>query len=219
MPLANDTDYRTDRLGDRRHRGRSAADRGAGQRGQRVRAGHLPHLREELRTIGTHSFGYSGLGGSRTGPDSILRFVRRKAMHDAPRRTRRHLRRQAPASAGAGGTEMTQWQLSGARSRSRSRNCMLAYAWGIDLADIDMALSTFAEDAWFDHLWQGKVQGHAAIRKNLEVAVVRPADWWYRPPAPDEPLHHGSAEQEGDGATCAASSRSCSSTSITAPIS
>lgn len=32
------------------------------------------------RTIGTNSFGFSGLGGSRTGPDSILRFVRRKAL-------------------------------------------------------------------------------------------------------------------------------------------
>jgi acyl-CoA reductase-like NAD-dependent aldehyde dehydrogenase len=34
----------------------------------------------KLRRIGTHSFGNSGLGGSRTGPDSILRFVRRKAI-------------------------------------------------------------------------------------------------------------------------------------------
>jgi acyl-CoA reductase-like NAD-dependent aldehyde dehydrogenase len=32
------------------------------------------------RTIGTHSFGVSGLGGSRTGPESILRFIRRKAL-------------------------------------------------------------------------------------------------------------------------------------------
>ncbi|MXP24964.1 aldehyde dehydrogenase family protein [Altererythrobacter indicus] len=32
------------------------------------------------RTIGTDSFGVSGLGGSRTGPESILRFVRRKAL-------------------------------------------------------------------------------------------------------------------------------------------
>jgi succinate-semialdehyde dehydrogenase / glutarate-semialdehyde dehydrogenase len=32
------------------------------------------------RTIGTHSFGFSGLGGARTGPESILRFVRRKAL-------------------------------------------------------------------------------------------------------------------------------------------
>jgi acyl-CoA reductase-like NAD-dependent aldehyde dehydrogenase len=34
----------------------------------------------KMRTIGTHSFGVSGLGGSRTGLDSILRFVRRKAL-------------------------------------------------------------------------------------------------------------------------------------------
>jgi succinate-semialdehyde dehydrogenase/glutarate-semialdehyde dehydrogenase len=33
------------------------------------------------RTIGTNSFGYSGVGGgSRTGPEAILRFVRRKAL-------------------------------------------------------------------------------------------------------------------------------------------
>jgi succinate-semialdehyde dehydrogenase / glutarate-semialdehyde dehydrogenase len=34
----------------------------------------------KLRKIGTHSFGVSGLGGSRTGPDSIMRFLRRKAI-------------------------------------------------------------------------------------------------------------------------------------------
>lgn len=33
------------------------------------------------RTVGTNSFGFSGIGGgSRTGPDAILRFVRRKAL-------------------------------------------------------------------------------------------------------------------------------------------
>ncbi|GGA66425.1 aldehyde dehydrogenase [Pseudoclavibacter endophyticus] len=32
------------------------------------------------RTIGTNSFGHSGVGGSRTGPESMLRFVRRKAL-------------------------------------------------------------------------------------------------------------------------------------------
>jgi succinate-semialdehyde dehydrogenase / glutarate-semialdehyde dehydrogenase len=33
------------------------------------------------RTIGTNSFGYSGIGGgARTGPEAILRFVRRKAL-------------------------------------------------------------------------------------------------------------------------------------------
>lgn len=34
----------------------------------------------KLRTIGTNSFGHSGLGGARTGPDAIMRFVRRKAL-------------------------------------------------------------------------------------------------------------------------------------------
>ncbi|MDR2215236.1 MAG: aldehyde dehydrogenase family protein [Nevskiaceae bacterium] len=41
----------------------------------------------KLRKIGTHAFGNSGLGGSRTGPESILRFIRRKAImtnHGAP---------------------------------------------------------------------------------------------------------------------------------------
>jgi acyl-CoA reductase-like NAD-dependent aldehyde dehydrogenase len=41
----------------------------------------------KLRKVGTHSFGVSGLGGSRTGPDSIMRFLRRKAIlsnHGAP---------------------------------------------------------------------------------------------------------------------------------------
>ena len=32
------------------------------------------------RTVGSNSFGHSGLGGQRTGPESILRFVRRKAL-------------------------------------------------------------------------------------------------------------------------------------------
>lgn len=34
----------------------------------------------KMRTIGTNSFGYSGIGGARTGPDSIMRFIRRKAL-------------------------------------------------------------------------------------------------------------------------------------------
>jgi acyl-CoA reductase-like NAD-dependent aldehyde dehydrogenase len=34
----------------------------------------------KLRKIGTQSFKFSGLGGSRTGPDSIMRFLRRKAI-------------------------------------------------------------------------------------------------------------------------------------------
>jgi succinate-semialdehyde dehydrogenase/glutarate-semialdehyde dehydrogenase len=34
----------------------------------------------KLRKIGTHSFKHSGLGGSRTGPEAIMRFLRRKAI-------------------------------------------------------------------------------------------------------------------------------------------
>lgn len=34
----------------------------------------------KLRKIGTNSFKHSGLGGSRTGPDSIMRFLRKKAI-------------------------------------------------------------------------------------------------------------------------------------------
>jgi hypothetical protein len=53
------------------------------------------------------------------------------------------------------------------------------YSWGIDLADAELALSCFADDAWFDHLWQGRVQGHAAIRKNLEELWYDRQHWWY----------------------------------------
>lgn len=34
----------------------------------------------KMRTIGTNAFGHSGIGGARTGPDSIMRFIRRKAL-------------------------------------------------------------------------------------------------------------------------------------------
>ena len=53
------------------------------------------------------------------------------------------------------------------------------YSWGIDLADAELALSCFAEDAFFDHLWQGRVQGRAAILKNLEELWYDRQHWWY----------------------------------------
>src|SRR5690606_12445824 len=53
------------------------------------------------------------------------------------------------------------------------------YAWGIDLADEEQAIATFAEDAEFDHLWQGKVKGHAAIRENLRKLWYDRQHWWY----------------------------------------
>ena len=53
------------------------------------------------------------------------------------------------------------------------------YAWGLDLADPEMLLSAFAEDAEFDHLWQGKVKGHAAILENMQELWNKRQNWWY----------------------------------------
>lgn len=52
------------------------------------------------------------------------------------------------------------------------------YAWGIDLADQDLMLSAFAPDAGFDHLWQGRVTGHAAILKSMKELWYDRQSWW-----------------------------------------
>jgi hypothetical protein len=53
------------------------------------------------------------------------------------------------------------------------------YAWAIDLADAALVVECFAEDGFFDHLWQGRVQGHAAILKNLEELWYDRQHWWF----------------------------------------
>ena len=53
------------------------------------------------------------------------------------------------------------------------------YSWAIDLADPELAVSCFADDGYFDHLWQGRVQGHAAIIKNLEELWYDRQHWWF----------------------------------------
>src|SRR5690242_7945283 len=53
------------------------------------------------------------------------------------------------------------------------------YAWAIDLADAEAAVACFTEDAYFDHLWQGRVQGHTAILKNLKELWYDRQQWWY----------------------------------------
>jgi hypothetical protein len=53
------------------------------------------------------------------------------------------------------------------------------YSWAIDLADEALLVSCFAEDAWFDHLWQGRVQGHEAIVKNLKSLWYDRQSWWF----------------------------------------
>ncbi|MEY2853244.1 MAG: hypothetical protein RL030_376 [Pseudomonadota bacterium] len=70
------------------------------------------------------------------------------------------------------------WKLT-ALDRLEIQELFARYAWGIDLADIEMALSTFAEDAWFNHLWQGRVQGHEQISKNLHALWNDRQSWWY----------------------------------------
>ncbi len=70
------------------------------------------------------------------------------------------------------------WQLS-ALDRLEIQELYARYAWGIDLADAETALSTFAQDAWFDHLWQGRVQGHEEILKNLQSLWNDRQSWWY----------------------------------------
>lgn len=69
------------------------------------------------------------------------------------------------------------WQLS-ALDRLEIQELYSRYAWGIDTADLDLALSTFAKDAGFDHLWQGKVQGHEAIAENLKSLWYDRQHWW-----------------------------------------
>ncbi|GGD26869.1 hypothetical protein GCM10010915_03650 [Microbacterium faecale] len=70
------------------------------------------------------------------------------------------------------------WKLT-AEDRLEIMELYARYAWGIDLADEEMALSAFADDGWFEHLWQGRVQGHDAIRENLRSLWNDRQHWWY----------------------------------------
>ena len=60
-----------------------------------------------------------------------------------------------------------------AEDRAEIEELFARYAWGIDLADEEQAIATFAEDAEFDHLWQGKVSGHgfSAILLSLNARL------------------------------------------------
>jgi hypothetical protein len=66
-----------------------------------------------------------------------------------------------------------------AEDRGEIEELYARYCWGIDLADEEQAIGTFAEDAEFDHLWQGKVKGHEAIRENLRKLWYDRQHWWY----------------------------------------
>jgi len=71
------------------------------------------------------------------------------------------------------------------------------YAWGLDLADADMLLSAFAEDAEFDHLWQGRVKGHAAILQNVRALWNDRQSWWF---GRQHLFNHFIMDREPDGA-------------------
>jgi len=70
-------------------------------------------------------------------------------------------------------------QVMPAQDRAEIEELYARYAWGIDLADEEQAIATFARDAEFDHLWQGKVKGHDAIRQNLRSLWYDRQHWWY----------------------------------------
>jgi hypothetical protein len=66
-----------------------------------------------------------------------------------------------------------------AQDRGDITELFARYAWGLDLADEEQVLSTFAEDGTFDHLWQGQATGHDAIREHLRGLWNDRQHWWY----------------------------------------
>jgi len=52
------------------------------------------------------------------------------------------------------------------------------YCWALDLGDADGFVNCFTEDGSFDHLWQGKMQGHAAIRRAVQELWYDRPTWW-----------------------------------------
>ena len=107
-------------------------------------------------------------------------------------------------------------QIMPAEDRGEIAELYARYAWGIDLADEEQAIATFARDAEFDHLWQGKVQGHDAIRENLRSLWYDRQHWWY---GRQHLMNQFIMDPHPQGARVRCFSRSSSGTPITAPIS
>ena len=66
-----------------------------------------------------------------------------------------------------------------AQDRTDIENLYARYAFGLDLADEELLLSTFAEDGVFDHLWQGQAKGHEAMLANFRKLWYDRQHWWY----------------------------------------
>jgi hypothetical protein len=52
------------------------------------------------------------------------------------------------------------------------------YCWALDLGDADAFVNCFTEDGVFNHLWQGQMQGHAAIRRAVQELWYDRHSWW-----------------------------------------
>jgi hypothetical protein len=53
------------------------------------------------------------------------------------------------------------------------------YYWALDLGDAEGAAACYAEDGWFDHLWQGKREGREAIVSAFEELYYDRPSWWF----------------------------------------
>jgi hypothetical protein len=71
------------------------------------------------------------------------------------------------------------------------------YAWAIDGGDIEGVLDCFAEDGSMDHLWQGKLTGHAQIRRAFEELWYDRPSWWI---GRQHLANHFLITREGEGA-------------------
>jgi SnoaL-like domain len=71
------------------------------------------------------------------------------------------------------------------------------YAWALDLGDPDGVVATFTEDGVLNHLWQGELRGHDAIRAALQELWYDRPSWW---PGRQHLANHFLIEADGENA-------------------
>ena len=71
------------------------------------------------------------------------------------------------------------------------------YYWALDLGDAEGAADCYADDASFDHLWQGKREGRDAIVRAFEELYYERPGWWF---AREHSLSNLRIEPEGGDA-------------------
>jgi ketosteroid isomerase-like protein len=87
-------------------------------------------------------------------------------------------------------------QLS-AEDRLDLHDLLARYYWALDLGDAEGAAAFYAEDASFDHLWQGESRGREAIARAFEELYYERPSWWF---ARQHRLSNVVIERDGDGA-------------------